>query len=452
MKRFMIAGTRSGSGKTTVTCAVLRALVNRGYEVASFKCGPDYIDPMFHSRIIGTDSHNLDRFFCTRETVSYLMQKYFREVNVIEGVMGFYDGVKGAASSHQVAVETDTPVVLVIDCKGMSDSIGAIMQGFLSYRQPNTIIGFIFNRLPESLVELAQSLCRKMKVTYFGRLPDSAECTIESRHLGLVTAAEIAGLEEKTNRLAVLAEQNILLDRLLALTESNPVINPIPQIIADCSPEKVRIAVADDNAFCFYYKENLDLLRELGCELVSFSPLRDQSLPRGISGLLIGGGYPELYSGQLSRNVRLLREMKERIIDGLPTVAECGGFMFLHEQMQGDDGNYYQMAGVISGRAFRTGRLQRFGYITLTAGCDSLLCGKGQRMAAHEFHYWDSTDAGNGLTASKSDGRTWECCHVSDTMYAGFPHLYFPSDIRIAERFAAACAKFGGKDEPDPAD
>ena len=449
MNRFMIAGTRSGSGKTTVTCAILQALVNRGLDVASFKCGPDYIDPLFHSQIIGADAHNLDRFFCPSDTICHLLQKYSREYNVIEGVMGFYDGVKGTASSYQLAVETDTPVILVIDCKGMGDSIGAVMQGFLRYRQPNPIVGFIFNRLPESLAGLAQSLCREMHVAYFGRFPAAPDCAVESRHLGLVTAAEIADLQEKTSRLAALAEKHLFLNELLALTKRDalPAGNAPP--FDKVNAPSVRIAVARDRAFCFLYRENLDLLREMGCEIVFFSPLADTTLPDHIGGLILCGGYPELYAKQLSQNKALWGEIRDKIADGLPTIAECGGFMALHEQMQGEDGVFYPMAGAIRGQAFRTGKLRRFGYIHLTADKENLLCKSGESLVAHEFHYWDSTSPGGDFTACKaSSGMDYPCAHATDTLYAGFPHLYFYAKPSIAWNFSKKCMDYQTRNEP----
>ena len=443
MNRFMIAGTRSGSGKTMITCALLQAFVNRNLETASFKCGPDYIDPMFHSRIIGADSHNLDSFFCSSETVCFLLDKYFKELNIIEGVMGFYDGVNGYASSCRLAVETNTPVVIVIDCKGMSDSIGALMYGFLNYTKPNNIIGFIFNRLPEQLEELAMSLCKKMNVIYFGRFPYEPECALESRHLGLVTAGEIKDLKEKTNRLAALAEQNILIDRLLESTMREDIVFSETSLSEKNPDENVRIAVAQDEAFCFYYKENLDILRELGCETVAFSPMNDKKFPDNISGLIIGGGYPELYARRLSENKELMAEIKSCIIDGMPTIAECGGFMYLHDELQDNEGKFFKTVGVINGRAFKTKKLRRFGYINMTANCDSLLFADGGQIPAHEFHYWDSTNTGSDLTARKvSSGVEYLCGHTSPTLYAGFPHLYFYSDINIAKRFAEKCSEY----------
>lgn len=443
MTRFMIAGTHSGCGKTTLTCAVLQALVNRGCDVSSFKCGPDYIDPMFHSKIIGTAAYNLDGFFCDRDTVNYLLHKNARDVSVVEGVMGFYDGVGNAASSRQLGLDTDTPVVLVMDCKGMSLSMGAVMKGFLEFQTPHNIAGFLFNRLPESLIDTAQRLCDEMNVKYFGRFPICREGAVESRHLGLVTANEIAGLQEKMQRLARLAEEHILLDDLLAVGQTAGRVAFPPPSVTYRSQIRPKIAVAYDRAFCFYYEDNWNLLRELGCEIVRFSPLTDSAIPHGVSGLLLGGGYPELYAARLAANRSMLDDIKKKINAGLPTVAECGGFLYLHEDMEGSDGGSYPMAGVIQGHAFKTERLRRFGYINLTAERDYLLGRRNEVIPAHEFHYWDSDNCGTDFTARKaSNSLEYACIHANDHLYAGFPHLYFYAKPAMAENFVKKCEEF----------
>lgn len=443
MTRFMIAGTHSGCGKTTITCAILQALMNRGGEVASFKCGPDYIDPMFHSKIIGAASYNLDGFFCGKDTLNYLLHKNAREFSVIEGVMGFYDGVGDTASSHQLALDTDTPVVLVLDCKGMSLSLGALMRGFLTFRQPNRIAGFIFNRLPESLVNMAKQLCVEMNVKYFGRFPLCREAAIESRHLGLVTADEIGELKQKMQLLAETAEQHLLLDEMLAVGSRAECVPFRSSEITFRSEHHPKIAVAYDKAFCFYYEDNLNLLREMGCDIATFSPLSDNALPEGVSGLLLGGGYPELYAERLAANHSMLTDIRQRIAAGMPTIAECGGFMYLHDTIEGDDDTNYQMAGVIAGHVCKTERLRRFGYVNLTAEKDNLLCRRGEVMPAHEFHYWDSDNCGGDFTARKaSNGLEYPCIHAGERLYAGFPHLYFYAKPEIAQNFVRKCEEF----------
>ncbi len=437
----MIAGTHSGCGKTTVTCGVLQALVNRKTDVSSFKCGPDYIDPMFHSRITNIPSYNLDRRFCDKIRLDQLLCERQRTLSVIEGVMGFYDGADPESSSCGISLDTCTPAVIVIDCKGMSLSMGAVMEGFLHFRK-NNIAGFIFNRLPEGLVEQAKSLCRDAGTEYLGRMPVCTGAVIESRHLGLVTADEIADLKKKMQTLAELAEEHIRLDRLIEIAGTAPEIRAESGHIAPLTNKTLRIAVARDNAFCFYYEENFELLRSLCCELVEFSPLDDEELPENICGLWIGGGYPELYAERLSGNQSMLGSVKRTVNAGIPTIAECGGFMYLCREITDKSGNTYKMAGVFDGRCYPTERLQRFGYVELTALNSNLLCEEGEKITAHEFHYWDCTDCGDKFHAERSRNREDLCVHSTETLYAGFPHLYMYADPEIAVRFIRKCMEY----------
>lgn len=443
MKRILIAGTGSGSGKTTVTCALLQALKKRDLKAISFKCGPDYIDPMFHSKIIGADSFNLDSFFCSRDMLLQLLDEHRKksDISLIEGVMGYYDG--GIGSSFEIAQMTETGVILVLDCKGMGESIGAIMKGFLTFKQPNNIIGFIFNRLPLRLTELAENLCRDLNTEFFGFMPQS-DVALESRRLGLVMPDEIPDIKRKMADLGNLAEENIRIDKILKKSEcSFPEYTRynITPLFLDSKP---KIAVARDEAFCFIYKDNIALLERLGCEIKFFSPLHDRQLPSDISGLILYGGYPEHYLEKLSSNKSMLESLKYTINSGIPTIAECGGFMYLHDYIADDSEKKYPAIGVIHGSVFIKNKLTRFGYVKLSAENDSLLFKKSDNIAAHEFHYYDSENNGCDLTAVKSDGRNWKCSHCSESLYAGFPHIFFYTDVRIAERFARACGRFGG--------
>ncbi len=435
MRRIMIAGTHSGCGKTTVACALLRALARRGLAPSAFKCGPDYIDPMFHSRVIGIPSRNLDGWFCGEGLINYLLKKHGGDLAVIEGVMGYYDGVGEAASSRAAALATGTPAALVIDCKGMSLSLGAVMRGFLSFREPSGIAGFIFNRLPESLVPTAKELCAELNTKYLGRLPYKKELSFESRRLGLVTAAETADLREKLDALADLAEEHILIDELLEAAKAARERPSAPPVIHKIGGKPPKIAVARDNAFCFYYEDNLDLLREIGCEIAEFSPLADTSLPEGACGLLLGGGYPELYADELSKNKPLLADIRRKIASGLPTIAECGGFMYLCESIGGR-----AMTGVIATDAFETDRLRRFGYITMKTARGSLF---GEReLRAHEFHYCDCGDPGSDCEAVRARGGSYACAHLGPSLYAGFPHIYLYSCPEAAESFVKKCQEY----------
>jgi len=446
MKRIMIAGTNSGCGKTTLTCAILQALVNRQMSVSAFKSGPDYIDPMFHSKIIGAKSRNLDSFFTDKSTLNYLLYKnsISSDISVIEGVMGLFDGVGEKATSYQLAVDTKTPVIVVINCKGMSGSIGAIMKGFLTYREPNMIVGFIFNQLPQSLCEEVKLICSQLKTEFIGYFPKVLDCAIESRHLGLVTADEIEDLKSKMQKLSVQLEKTVDVNKIIKLSETDKKVEFTAPKLPKIKMEKpIRIAVAMDRAFCFYYEDNLDLLRELGCEIVKFSPLEDTNLPFDISGIIFGGGYPELYAEQLSGNRSMLESVKFMIQQGVPTIAECGGFMYLHSTLENANKEEFSMVGAICGKVYKTDKLQRFGYVNLIANCDNILCKKGESFPIHEFHYWDSTSCGNSFLATKPNKNiSWDCVNATGNLFAGFSHLYFYANPQIAHNFVLKCLEY----------
>ena len=438
----MLCGTNSGCGKTTVTAAVLKALLNRGISAASFKCGPDYIDPMFHSRIIGAQSYNLDRFFCDDDMLKFLLEKHSRkaDISVIEGVMGFYDG--GRASSYELSQALDTPAVIVVDCKGMGASVGAVIKGFLSYRYPNNIAGFIFNRLSERLIPEVRKICEELNTEFLGYLPFCKNAEIQSRHLGLLTADEISDLQTKAQILAKAAEENVNLDRLIELSDAGDFGAFKAPALTKITKKPVVIAAAKDAAFCFTYRDNIELLEELGCEIRYFSPLSDKKLPENTRGIILCGGYPELYAERLSKNTAMLSELRERILGGMPTIAECGGFMYLHETLENESGKQFPAVGVINGAAFKTEKLQRFGYVDLTAKRDNLLCKAGETIPAHEFHYYESSDAGGDFSAEKTNGAVYSCIHADENIYAGFPHLYFYAAPLIAENFVKKCVEY----------
>lgn len=277
-----------------------------------------------------------------------------------------------------------------------------------------------------------------------GFLPRMEDCRLESRHLGLVTAAEVGDLRQKLRRMAEQAEQTIDIDGLLALAETAPALEVPQRPDAPISRERPVIALARDKAFCFYYADGLSELARQGAELVEFSPLVDKALPAGCSGLYLGGGYPEVFAKELAGNTSLLREIHHAILHGMPTVAECGGFLYLQRHLADADGRYdWKMVGAFSGKAGNTGKLSRFGYIEMTARADGLLCGAGERLHAHEFHYWDSTTPGGDFRAQKPlSDRGWDCAWHTPTLYAGFPHIHFGGCPKAAERFVAACIAY----------
>lgn len=440
--RILLAGTNSGCGKTTVCCALLQAFVNRGLKTGAFKCGPDYIDPMFHSRIIGTVSANLDLFFFSENTLRYLLAKNGADcdISVVEGVMGFYDGmgissVRG--SSYDISRATQSPVIMVVNARGASMSILPVIQGFLDFLPDNHIAGVLLNKCSAmAYPALAKAIEDHFsgRVRPLGYLPVMPDCALESRHLGLITANEVVDLKDKLTRLAAQAEKSIRIDEIVELAKSAGPLSfekvSLPQY------EQVRIAYADDEAFCFQYADSLDALRQMGAQLVPFSPLRDSKLPEGIHGLYLCGGYPELYARMLSENGMMKASIRMALERGLPCIAECGGFMYLTEAV-----GEYPMVGFLPGRCFDTGKLTRFGYVTLRAHKNNLLCGEGDSIPAHEFHHWDCTQPGNDFLAEKSNGRKWMCSVATETLYAGYPHIHFYANPEFAAHFYGACRK-----------
>ena len=445
MIQFLLAAPRSGSGKTTMTCALLMALKRRGCAPCAFKSGPDYIDPMFHRAVLGVESRSLDLFFSAPETVRALYARGAagHGAAVCEGAMGFYDGLGGVsdrASAWHLADTLDLPVLLVVEPKGQSLTLAAELKGLNSFRTLSHIAGILLNNCTARMhALLAPMLEKETGLPVLGFLPKLPEAVIGSRHLGLYTAAEVENLQQKLALLADAAEEHIDWPRLLALCEKEPPALPekVPQPSA-----RVRIAVAQDEAFCFTYAETLEAFRDAGAEVVFFSPLRDTALPENIGGLYLPGGYPELHARELSKNTSLLREIKQKIESGLPTAAECGGFLYLGQSLTDAEGQSWPMAGVLPGEAKDAGRLVRFGYAALSADSDSLLFRAGESFPIHEFHHWDSTANGTALAAKKPvGGAEWRCGFVNEHFYAGFPHLYW-AGTPLPQRFAAAAENY----------
>ena len=443
MLQLVLAAPRSGSGKTTAACALLAAMAARGLNPCAFKSGPDYIDPMFHRAVLGVESHNLDLFFSHPDTVRRLYAQHAagHGAAVLEGAMGYYDGLGGVtdtASVWHLADTLDLPALLVVRPKGDSLTLAAELRGLTAFRTPHHIAGILLNDCKESLYKMLRPMLEKETgLLVVGYLPPLPEAAIESRHLGLKTAAEIEDLQRKIQILSAAAQDSIDWPQLQALFD-RPAPTPVPQPAAlPC----VRIAVARDAAFCFTYAETLEALQQNGAQLCFFSPLADAQLPQGIGGLYLPGGYPELYAAQLAANAPMRAAVKAAVESGLPTVAECGGFLYLGQSLQDADGTPHPMAGVLPGQGFKVGRLVRFGYATLTAHADSMLFAAGETCPVHEFHHWDSTENGTAFTAAKATGRQWACGFANEHLYAGFPHLYW-AGTPLPQRFVRAAERY----------
>ncbi len=453
---ILLTAPASGSGKTLITCGILQALVNRGQKIVSFKCGPDYIDPMFHGKVIGTKSRNLDTFFTDADTTRYLYEKNTEgfDLAVVEGVMGYYDGLGGIrteGSTYDVARTLDLPAILIVNCRGASLSVLATVRGFLEYQKDSHICGVILNQIsPMIYGQLRVLIEQELQIRVFGYVPKMANLSLDSRHLGLVLPGEIRALQKKLNDLAEKLEETLDLDGMISeiktaeyRTAGKSDIRK--EIQALSFPDKIRIAVAEDDAFCFTYLDNLELLEEMGAKLVPFSPLRDGRLPEAVSGLILSGGYPELHAKELGSNRSMRASVRKAVADGMPCIAECGGFLYLHRELEDTDGRFYPMAGVLDAKAYRTEKLSRFGYVTLAAEEDQLLGKAGTQIRGHEFHYWDSESCGESFHARKPAGRReWDCVHGTNTLYAGFPHLFYYSNLQVPHAFLRSCFAYQG--------
>ena len=454
LNRIMIAAPKSGSGKTTITCALLKALINRGKQVVSYKCGPDYIDPMFHEQVIGIPSKNLDTFFtgadATREL--FLKNRTQKDFAVIEGVMGLFDGLGGVreeGSSYHLAKVTETPIVLVIDAKGMGRSVIPMIAGFLAYDKEHLIQGVILNKMSKSYYEIIKSLIEdELSIRVLGFLPDQKEIRIESRHLGLVMPNELADMQKQLQVVSEELEKTVDVGAIEHIAEqaSELIVTHKNMSIDGCFKDKESdrpvIAVAKDEAFCFYYEDNLLMLQEKGAEIIYFSPIHDARLPDHCDALLIGGGYPELYVNELSQNVSMKNAMKQAFDKGMPIVAECGGFMYLHDAIIDKDGVSHRMVGVVPATCEYKGKLVRFGYIEIKEK-QSQFIPQGEVIRGHEFHYFDSTDNGENCTAMKpTTDKTYSCVVVGENYWLGFPHLYYPSNPFFAENFIKKAEKY----------
>ena len=499
-RKIVIAADRSGAGKTTVSCGLLAVLKKRGVKVQSFKCGPDYIDPMFHRRVLGVPSGNLDSFFTDamtlREIFRARMMERRSELALVEGVMGCYDGLGGVssrASTWEIAHILDAPTILVMDAKGASVSIAALVRGMMGFKEEweaqSGIRGLILNRVSPMFYPRLKSVIEEYcpGIEILGYLPELPELKVPSRHLGLVEPEEIADFQRWTERVAAQMEESVDVERLMEIAGVDGL--NIPQALGrdewnklkcpnmsayeisdddatdgndrsgentwlqgnDASVRPVRIAVSEDEAFNFTYEENRALLQQLGAELVPFSPLHDAALPADADGLLLSGGYPELYRDALHANASMRASVAEAVKQGLPTIAECGGYMYLLEAIE-----QVPMCGVLRGDAERKPRLVRFGYVEAETRRDSVLGPAGTVLRGHEFHRYDCDFNGADCTLTKpaaghgraaSSARSYEGIYLTDRLAAGFPHFYYWSNPAALAHFLDVCRMWRRKQD-----
>lgn len=470
--RILIAAGKSGAGKTVITCGLLEVLKRRELKITAYKCGPDYIDPMFHREALGISSYNLDTFLSGRDNVRKLLIRHSMmgeeasegRIAVIEGVMGYYDGLGGVsykASAYDVADATDTPVLLIVDCKGASISLIPYIQGFLKYKDGDSknshIRGIILNRISPAVYEKMKRLIEEeTSVRVYGHVPEIKDFALESRYLGLKLPREVKEIKEKLEKLGDVLEESLDIEGLIKLAKSAKPIYSDGEVQGLQDKEKfsekvklksggtLRIGVAVDEAFCFIYQDNLDILKRLGAKMIPFSPLYDKQLPKGLDGVIFYGGYPELLAQKLSANTSMREQVREELAAGMPCMAECGGFMYLTESIRDKEGISYPMCKALDGESFYTSSLQRFGYLILSGG---KVFGKDVGdIFAHEFHYYDSERCGDAFEARKllSD-RVWSCMISTDSVFAGYPHIHYAGNEKVAEAFIDACLLYCGK-------
>jgi cobyrinic acid a,c-diamide synthase len=440
--RIVIAGERSGVGKSTITVGILAALQARGLDPQPFKVGPDFLDPMHHDQVSVRRSRNLDTYFfqdCVRE--AFARNAAGAGISVIEGVMGLYDGMDGVSeigSTAHLAKQLDAPVLLIVDAEATSRSAGAIAYGFQTYDPSVNVAGVIFNRVAGARhLEMLKASLRG--VPCLGGLPREESIVLESRHLGLIPATELpAGERYEVMRRTV--EECLDMDLLLELARKAP---PMPAAAPRKTlPTTARIGIAKDAAFNFYYEDNLEILRSQGAELVFFSPLRDR-MPE-VDGLYFGGGYPELFGEQLAGNASFINDVHEAVERGMPIYAECGGMMYLCKEMIDLEGRSHPMAHVFEARTEMTRSLQALGYVEATATKDNFLAKAGEKGRGHVFHY--SRVVGGEDMAFMLDREKGISGHgdmmLRNNCLAGYVHLHFDSCPGFARNFVAQATIF----------
>lgn len=472
LPRVMIAGVSSCCGKTTITCGLLELLKDRGSSPISFKCGPDYIDPMFHRTVLNIESNNLDTYLAGHEGVRHILSEaaYANGSGcaVIEGVMGIYDGMTPGSlegSCYEIAEITKTPIILVVNGAGIGGTIASVITGILAGDRSRLIKGIIINRMSSTFFERLRPHLETQisgigrNVAVLGHVPPTDDISVAGRHLGLVTPDEIEDIRDKICRSAKIIETGCDIEELVNIMSEAPDLSYEPGSGSDKKAEEKKaegqkatksdqrsilkdqlarqignktIAVARDEAFCFYYPENLKLFERLGAKIVYFSPIHDEKIPDGTDALMFGGGYSELWLSELCANTSMLRSVRTALAEGTPSIAECGGFMYLHRSIKDMEGREFEMVGAIDGSCRYTGHLVNFGYTQIMSTNDDLPDEASRTLTGirgHEFHYYESSAEGTDATLCKpSTGRQYTGMYISSDRLWGWPHLYYPQE------------------------
>ena len=403
-RRLVIAGTGSGVGKTTYTIGIMAALQQKGYTVQGFKCGPDYIDPSYHTAVTGRVSRNIDGWMLNHQTVREMVARASEgaDISIIEGVMGFFDGkspLENTGSTAEISMITESPVLLIVNCASMARSAAAIVKGFQTLASGPNIVGVIANQVGSvghfEIVKAA--IEQECNVPVVGYMKKEQDIDIPSRHLGLIPAIERGELNPFFDKLAKLIAETIDIDRLYELAETTEIVNESSGLFAQREDKGITIAVAKDAAFNFYYQENLELLEAYGAKLAYFSPLNGEEVPADADGLYLGGGFPEEFADELARNEASKASIRAAITNNMPTLAECGGFMYLTESITNTDGVEYGMTGLIPGKVKMQRKLAALGYREIFGTPGNFLIDEDQQAKGHEFHY-STFEGAEGLT------------------------------------------------------
>lgn len=446
----MLAGTNSGVGKTTISLGIMGYL-SKKFNVMPFKVGPDYIDTSYHRFATGNYSCNLDLYMLGVKNLKELFAKYTKmgDVSIIEGVMGLYDGIDTTkkGSSGDVARLLNVPVILVVDASEMAASVSAMVMGYINYDKDVNIKGVILNKAggEDHYRLLKECIKRDLGIEVFGYLPSDVELSLPERHLGLVPTCEMKGLNEKFDRLYTYIEKYIDVEGILdscnielddEVDNGNLYVN---------AKDKVSIAFAHDEAFNFYYQDSLEILKKMGAELVPFSLLYDSNLPVGISGIYIGGGFPEMFTEKLSLNKKMISSIKNAIEKGMPVYAECGGLMYLTKSIKDLEGNTYDMVGIYDAYTVMTKRLNHFGYVEAEVLSDNVLFKKDDMIRGHEFHYSKLEGYVRNfsyIVHKPKRNESWPCGYVYKNCLATYVHINLYTYPDAAKRFIINCNNF----------
>ncbi|MGI6686154.1 MAG: cobyrinate a,c-diamide synthase [Bacillota bacterium] len=463
--RLVIAAPSSGSGKTTFSMGLMAAFCRKGLKVQPFKVGPDYIDPAFHTAITGRNSINLDSWLLSDTYIKELFERFSAgaDLSIVEGVMGLYDGFGDdllGGSTAGIAKLLQAPVLLIMTVDAMAASAAAVVYGLKELGRVN-VTGVVINKpsSPQHYLMVKRAIEKYAGVQVAGFIPKKAGIELKSRHLGLVQSNETDNLSSIVDALAALIEENVDLEMILAKAKEAPLWESVSQK----TTEKIKgqdfsfgvssgvtgpkIGIARDQAFSFYYHENLEILRRMGAELVFFSPMKDKALPEGITGLYIGGGYPEVFAKEVSANTSLMQEIRARADQGLPIYAECGGYMYLNKCFKNKEGETFPFVGIFDGECIMTKRLQNFGYLELEGLTDTVLFQKGDRIRAHEFHESlvirkDKDFCIRGEKIIGGQNISWQCGRKYQNVFGMYPHIYFPANLNFARNFINFCNSY----------